>query len=106
MLNTKQAKEASANNIYPPASLDRAERHEMISIYNAEMQRISAEWREWLAHTHFPQEAVGSVLEIMVWTKVCNDAEASVRNSRWDIEANYKELTALVNVARGNCISQ
>lgn len=104
MLTTEQASEAAVNNIYPPVSLrlSREERVELIAIYHAEWRRISAEWRKWLAHTYLPDEAVGSELEAMVWAKVIKDAEGSVRNSRGDLEANYKELVALVSVARAS----
>lgn len=100
MLNTEQANEASVNNIYPPVSLPREERVYLIPIHKAEQERISAEWRKWLAHTYLTEEVVGSELETMVWSKVIKDAESSVKNTRKDIEDNYKELTALVSVAR------
>lgn len=100
MLSTKQANEASVNNIYPPVSLPREDRVYLIPIYKAEQERISTEWRKWLAHTYLTEEIVGSELETMVWAKVIKDAESSVKNSRNDIEANYKELTALVSAAR------
>lgn len=104
MLTTEQASEATVNNIYPPVSLrlSREERVELIAIYNAEWRRISAEWRKWLAHTYLPDEVVGSELETMIWVKINKDAEASVRNSRSDREENYKELVALVSVARAS----
>lgn len=101
MLTTEQANVATVNNIYPPVSLPRSERVHLIPIYKAEQERISVEWRKWLAHTYLPDEVVGSDLETMAWVKVIKDAESSVKNSRSDIEANYKELVALVSVARG-----
>lgn len=100
MLTTEQATEAAANNVYPPVGLSREERLELIPIYKAEQDRISAEWRNWLAHTYLPGEVAGSDLETTVWVKVMNDAESSVKNSRKDIEANYEELASLVSLAR------
>lgn len=103
MLTSEQANEATVSNTYPPVGLRiaREERVELISIYNAERERIVGEWREWLAHTYLPDEVVGSDLETMIWAKVLKDAESSVMKSRGDKEANYKELVALVNFARG-----
>lgn len=101
MLTTTQATEATANNIYPSVRFSHEERLHLIPIYKTEQERINAEWREWLAYTYLPDEAMGSTLETMVWTKVLNDATFSIKNSRSDIEANYKELVALVKVARG-----
>lgn len=106
MLTTEQANEATVNNIYPPASLPREERVHLIPIYNAERERIVGEWRKWLAHTYLPDETVGSDLETMVWAKVIKDAESSVKNSRDDNEANYKELVALVSFAREGFLSE
>lgn len=102
MLTTEQANEVAVNNIYPPASHPREERVQLIHIYKDEHERINVEWRKWLAHTYLPDEVVGSDLETMVWVKVIKDAESSVNNSRGDIEANYKELVALVSVARAS----
>jgi hypothetical protein len=105
MLTTVQANEATANNIYPPVGLSRDERLELIPIYKTEQLRISAEWRKWLVHTYLPSEVIGSDVEAMIWNKVRTDAEASVRKSREDMEANYKELVALVTIARGGHMS-
>ena len=103
MLTTEQANEVAVNNTYPPVGLriPREERVELISIYNAERKRIDVEWRKWLAHMYLPDEVVGSDLEAAMWAKAIKDAESSVFNSREDIEENYKELVALVSVARG-----
>lgn len=100
MLTTAQATEASVQNTYPPASLPREERAELITIYKSEHERIDTEWREWLAQTFLVSEFVGSELETFIWTKVSRDAESSVKNSRADKEANYKELVHLVSMAR------
>lgn len=108
MLTTEQANEATVNNAYPPVGLriPREERVELISIYNAERERIIGEWRKWLARTYLPDETVGSDLETRVWAKVIKDAESSVKNSRDDNEANYKELVALVSFAREGFLSE
>lgn len=100
MLTTKQANEAAANNIYPPVGIPQKDRAYLIPIYEAERNRISTEWRKWLAHTYLPGEVVGSDLETTVWVKVVKDAESSVKNSRKDREANYEELASLVSLAR------
>jgi hypothetical protein len=101
MLNTTQATEAAVNNIYPPASMSSEDRAYLIPIFKTEQERIDAEWRQWLAHTYLADEVVGSDLETMVWVKVNNDAVFSVKNSRSDKEANYKELVSIVSIARG-----
>lgn len=100
MLTTEQANEATVNNTYPPVGLPREDRAYLIPIYKAERKRINVEWRKWLAHTYLPNDVVGSDLETMIWVKVSNDADSSVNNSRSGIESNYKELVALVSVAR------
>lgn len=100
MLATAQATEAAVNNIYPPASMSSEDRSYLIPIFKAEQERIDSEWRQWLAFTYLSGEAVGSDLEVMVWTKVNNDALFSVKNSRSDKEANYRELVSLVDLAR------
>lgn len=105
MLTTEQANKATANNIYPPVSLSREERSHLIPIHRAEQLRISVEWRKWLAHTYLPSEVIGSDVETMVWDKVLTDAESSVWKTREAVEANYKELATLINIARSVRIS-
>lgn len=102
MLTTSQATEAAVNNIYPPASMSCEDRAYLIPIFKSEQERIDAEWRQWLAYTYLPDEVIGSALETMVWVKVNNDAIFSVKNSRSDKEANYKELVAILSVTRCN----
>lgn len=101
MLTTAQATEASAQNVYPPASLPREERAELIAIYKSECERIDTEWREWLAQTFLVSELVGSELEAFIWTMVSLNAVSSAKNSRADKEANYKELVHLMSIAQG-----
>ena len=64
-----------------------------------------------LAQYPIPPEALPSVLEVWVWTRVNNSATFTIRQAQWAarlyaITKNTKEIVALVMLARGHALTE